>query len=71
VIACPAGVWYNSFRHRACLRCAKRQIDRWLEGWRARPLPCDHYHLIFPIPHELFGRWQANRKQLAVTGHRT
>lgn len=69
VMACRAGhvagVWYNSCRHRACPQCAKLQIDRWLEGWRERLLPCDHYHVIFTIPHELLGLWQANRKALS------
>jgi len=69
VMACRAGhvagVWYNSCRHRACPQCAKLQIDRWLEGWRECLLPCDHYHVIFTIPHELLPLWHANRKLLS------
>ncbi|MCP5069206.1 MAG: transposase [bacterium] len=59
-----AGVWYNSCRHRACPQCTKLQIDRWLQGWRERLLPCDHYHVVFTIPHELLDLWQLNRKRL-------
>lgn len=69
MMACPAGhidgIWYNSCRHRSCPQCAKLQIDRWLEGWRERLLPCDHYHVIFTIPHELLELWQWNRKRLS------
>jgi hypothetical protein len=69
VMACRAGhvagIWYNSCRHRACPQCSKLQIDRWLEGWRQRLLPCDHYHVIFTIPHELLDLWQTNRRLLS------
>lgn len=59
-----AGVWYNSCRHRSCPQCSKLQIDRWLEGWRERLLPCDHYHVIFTLPHDLLELWQHNRRRL-------
>jgi len=59
-----AGVWYNSCRHRACPQCSKLQIDRWLTGWRERLLPCDHYHVIFTLPHDLLELWQLNRRRL-------
>jgi len=68
VMACSAGhiagVWYNSCRHRSCPQCSKLQIDRWLEGWRKRLLPSDHYHVIFTLPHDLLELWQLNRKRL-------
>ncbi len=68
-MACPAGhvagIWYNSCRHRACPQCSKLQTDRWLEGWRKRLLPCDHFHVIFTIPHDLLEIWQLNRKRLS------
>ncbi len=68
VLACSAGhiagVWYNSCRHRSCPQCSKLQIDRWLDGWRTRLLPCDHYHVIFTLPHDLLELWQLNRKRL-------
>src|SRR4051794_19619122 len=64
VQACPDGhmsrIWYNSCRHRACPRCAYLQTERWLALQRARLLACDHYHLIFTLPHELNPLWLAN-----------
>jgi len=62
--ACPDGhvarVWYNSCRHRCCPQCAYLQTERWLALQRARLLACDHYHVIFTLPHELNPLWLAN-----------
>jgi hypothetical protein len=62
--ACPDGhiarVWYNSCRHRICPQCAYLQTERWLAIQRARLLACDHYHVIFTLPHELNPLWLAN-----------
>ena len=64
VHACPDGhvarVWYNSCRHRSCPQCASLQTERWLALQRARLLACDHYHVIFPLPHDLHPLWLAN-----------
>jgi len=64
VQACPDGhgsrVWYNSCRHRACPQCAYLQTERWLMLQQARLLACDHYHVIFTLPHELKPLWLAN-----------
>jgi hypothetical protein len=64
VQACPEGhlerIWYHSCRHRMCPQCAWVQIERWLAKQRARLLTCDHYHVIFTIPHELHALWLAN-----------
>jgi Transposase zinc-binding domain len=64
VQACPDGhmarIWYNSCRHRACPQCAYLQTERWLALHRARLLACDHYHVIFTLPHELNPLWLAN-----------
>src|SRR5215475_9428228 len=64
VQACPDGhmtrVWYNSYRHRSCPQCAYLQTERWLARQRARLLVCDHYHVIFTLPHELNPLWLAN-----------
>ena len=53
--ACPAGhvtrVWYNACRHRACPQCTYLQTERWLALQQARLLACDHYHVIFTLPH--------------------
>jgi Putative transposase/Transposase zinc-binding domain len=62
--ACPDGhvarVWYNSCRHRACPQCAYLQTERWLALQQARLLACDHYHVIFTLPHDLNSLWLAN-----------
>src|SRR5262249_37885075 len=62
--ACPDGhvsrVWYNSCRHRSCPQCAYLQTERWLAQHRARLLACDHYHVIFTLPHDLNPLWLAN-----------
>jgi hypothetical protein len=62
--ACPDGhvsrVWYNSCRHRSCPQCASLQTERWLALQQARLLACDHYHVIFTLPHELNPLWLAN-----------
>ena len=64
VQACPDGhtarVWYNSCRLRACPQCAYLQTERWLAFQQARLLACDHYHVIFTLPHELNLLWLAN-----------
>ena len=61
---CPDGhvsrVWYNSCRHRSCPQCAFLQTERWLALQQARLLACDHYHVIFTLPHELNPLWLAN-----------
>lgn len=62
--ACPDGhmarIWYNSCRHRSCPQCAYLQTERWLAVQRARLLACDHYHVIFTVPHDLNPLWIAN-----------
>jgi len=64
VQACPEGhlerIWYNSCRHRMCPLCAWLQVERWLARQKARLLACEHYHVIFTIPHELNDLWLAN-----------
>ena len=62
--ACPDGhtarIWYNACRHRACPQCASLQTERWLARQQARLLACDHYHVIFTLPHALTPLWLAN-----------
>jgi Putative transposase/Transposase zinc-binding domain len=64
VQACPDGhlerIWYNSCRHRMCPQCAWLQIERWLARQKSRLLACEHYHVIFTMPHELNALWLAN-----------
>lgn len=62
--SCPDGhmsrIWSNSCRHRSCPQCAYRQTERWLGLQRARLLACDHYHVMFTLPHDLHPLWLAN-----------
>jgi hypothetical protein len=53
-------IWYNSCRHRSCPQCAYLQLERWLSLQRARLWACDHYHVIFTLPHDWNSRWLAN-----------
>jgi Putative transposase/Transposase zinc-binding domain len=68
--ACPDGhvarVWYNSCRHRSCPQCAYLQTERWLTLQRVRLLACDHYHVIFTLPHELNPLWLANVQMMTT-----
>jgi hypothetical protein len=62
---CPNGhlerVRYHSCRHRSCSRCSSLPRAQWAEQQAARLLPCDHYHVVFTLPHELLALWQWNR----------
>jgi hypothetical protein len=62
--ACPDGhvarVGYHACRHCSCPQCASLQTERWLARHRARLLACDHYHVIFTLPHDLTPLWLAN-----------
>ena len=62
--ACPDGhmsrIWYNACRHRSCPQGAYLQRERWLALQQARLLACEHYHVIFTLPHDLNLLWLAN-----------
>ncbi len=68
---CPQGhvqhIQYNSCKHRSCPRCSELPKTRWAEAQQARLLACDHYHVIFTLPHELLALWQHNRRWFART----
>ena len=51
----------HSCRHRSCPRCHGTETQHWLDKTQARLLPCDHYHVVFTLPHELNEVWQFNR----------
>ena len=63
--ACPSGDYEekqnHSCRHRSCPRCHGAETHAWLEKANARLLPCDHYHVVFTLPHELNPIWHFNR----------
>ena len=62
---CPEGhvarVHYNACRHRSCPRCNGLARLRWAEAQAARLLDCEHYHIVFTVPHELIALWAHNR----------
>jgi len=51
----------HSCRHRSCPRCNQTLTHDWLEKTKARLLTCDHYHVVFTLPHELNPIWHYNR----------
>lgn len=55
----------HSCRHRSCPRCQYAERERWLKQAQARLLPCDHFHVVFTLPHELNEVWQYNRRWCA------
>jgi hypothetical protein len=65
VWACPQGhetrVHYNSCRHRACPQCGRSRVEAWLAARLVQLLACDHFHVIFTVPHELEPLWFAQR----------
>ena len=58
-------VQYHSCKHRSCPRCQALAKARWVEQQQARLLACDHYHVIFTLPHELLDVWQFNTRWFA------
>ena len=52
----------HSCRNRSCPRCQGHYTHEWLEKAQARLLQCDHYHVVFTLPHELNEIWQYNRQ---------
>jgi len=68
---CPEGhvarVHYNACRHRSCPRCSALPRARWAGTQVARLLDCEHYHVVFTLPHELIALWAHNRAWLNET----
>lgn len=60
-------VQYHSCKHRSCPRCQALAKARWAEQQQSRLLTCDHYHVIFTLPHELLDLWQHNARWFANT----
>lgn len=52
----------HSCRHRSCPLCNGSQSHEWLDKIKTKLLPCDHYHVIFTLPHELNEIWHHNRR---------
>lgn len=65
---CPNGHYaqqtFHACRHRSCPRCSERPRQQWLSAELQRLLPCEHFHVIFTLPHELLELWEFNRTML-------
>ncbi|MCG7874359.1 MAG: transposase [Candidatus Thiodiazotropha lotti] len=55
----------HSCRHRSCPCCNGSYSQEWLDKIKAKLLPCDHYHVVFTLPHELNPIWHYNRRWCA------
>jgi Putative transposase/Transposase zinc-binding domain len=68
VMSCPEGhesrVQYNACRHRSCPKCADRPRQEWLERELPKILPCEHFHVVFTLPHVFMALWEYNRARL-------
>ena len=68
---CPEGhvtrVHYNACRHRSSRRCSGLARLRWAEAQAARVLDCEHYHIVFTLPHQLIALRAHNRGRLTDT----
>jgi hypothetical protein len=49
-------------RHRSCPRCHAARTREWLQLMEQRRLACDHFHVVFTLPHELNPLWSYNRQ---------
>ena len=69
VYRCPENheqhIQYNSCKHRSCPQCNALPKAQWVDSQLERILDCDHYHVIFTLPHELLSLWQHNRRWFA------
>ena len=60
-----ARVQYHSCRHRSCTQCSRLPRAQWAQRHSERLLACDHYHVVFTLPHALLPLWQWNRAVMA------
>lgn len=63
---CPDGheqhIQYHSCKHRSCPRCNALPKAQWVHTQQHKLLHCDHYHVIFTLPHQLLALWQSNQR---------
>lgn len=57
-----AAVLPNACRSRSCPRCAGLARERWVMSQQAKLLACDHYHVVFTLPHELLPWFERHRR---------
>ena len=69
VYICPQDheqhIQYHSCKHRSCPLCNALPKAQWVSAQKRRMLDCDHYHVIFTLPHELLDIWRYNSRWLA------
>lgn len=53
---------YHSCRNRHCPQCGFRRQEEWIENRMNELLPCNYFHIVFTLPHELNALCLANRK---------
>ena len=53
-------IQYHSCKHRSCPLCNAFPKAKWVASQQDRLLACDHYHVIFTLPHELLDLWKYN-----------
>lgn len=53
---------HHSCRNKGCTVCGGKRKSQWLESQKERLLNCEHYHLVFTLPHEYLLLWQYNRE---------
>lgn len=53
---------YNSCRSRMCPKCQGLKKERWVEKRKKEILPCEYFHGVFTLPHELNALAMANKK---------
>jgi hypothetical protein len=55
---------YNSCRNRHCPKCQTLAKARWLDARRAELLPVEYFHVVFTLPHALYGLLPDNARLL-------
>ena len=53
---------YHSCRNRHCPQCGFKRQEEWIENRMQELLPCNYFHVVFTLPHELNVLCLANRK---------
>lgn len=53
---------YHSCRNRHCPQCGFARQESWIESRMEELLPCNYFHVVFTLPHELNVLCLANRK---------
>ena len=62
---------YNSCRNRHCPKCQTLTTARWLDARRAALLPVEYFHVVFTLPHALYGLLPDNARLLYALLFRT